>query len=100
MKLQALTTTIKIVGFTRAYPDTMRMRDLDGSIKTLTFNDEPELTADLEIEIESSDGRKTTHQADLYITPEQECQLVRLLKWAAEQHRRSPYRSGNPETSP
>lgn len=91
MNLSGLKTTIKIVGFTRAYPDTMKMRDFDGSIKTLTFGPEPEaLTADLEIEVESSDGRKTTHTADLPIAPELECALVRLLRWACEQHRKTP----------
>jgi hypothetical protein len=89
VKLTALTTTIKIVGFSRAYPDTMRLRDLDGSIKRLTFHSEPDLTADLEIEIESGDGRKTTHYADLELTCEQENMLVRLLHWACEQHRRT-----------
>ena len=89
MKLTGLKTTIKITGFARAYPHTARMHGLGSSISAPPFTAEPDLTADLEIEIESSDGRKTTHLADLFITPEQECQLMRLLRWAAEQHRRS-----------
>ncbi|MHC4071197.1 MAG: hypothetical protein ACYTGS_04055 [Planctomycetota bacterium] len=86
MKKSSIKTTIKIVGFTRFYPDRTRIRDFDGSIKTLSFGSESTLTADLEIEVESSDGRKTVHFADLYITCPQEKRLASLLKWAVRRH--------------
>jgi len=87
MTYTAVTTTIKIVGFTRSYPDHMTIRDFDGSFKRLSFTRDDDLTADIEIDVET-DGYTTTHSADLFITCPQEAQLVRLLKWAVEEHRK------------
>lgn len=89
LTLSEIKTTIKITGFTRSYPDRTWVKDFDGSIKQLVVNAEPEFSADLEIEVETDDGRKTVHQADLPIDHGQELHLRDILKWATKQHRNS-----------